>query len=211
MIRRPPRSTLFPYTTLFRSVAIGTEHRYDMYDILLEKPEPLVPRSLRYGVRERVLDDGSVLRDLDEEQVRAVAGELLERGIGAVAVSFLHGFRNPVHEQRVAESLAEEAPGVAVSLSSEVSPEIREYERTSTAIANVYVRPLVERYLRRLEERLGRLGFEGSFYVMLSNGGTASVETACRFPVRLLESGPAAGGPGAAFLRGGAGVYGGCS
>src|SRR3712207_3903035 len=116
MIRRPPRSTLFPYTTLFRSVAIGTEHRYDMYDIFLEKPEPLVPRSLRYGVGERVLDDGSVLRDLDEEQVRAIAGELLERGIGAVAVSFLHGFRNPVHEQRVAEILAEEAPGVAFSL-----------------------------------------------------------------------------------------------
>ena len=99
-------------------MAIGTEHRYDMYDIFLEKPEPLVPRNLRYGVRERVLDDGSVLRDLDEEQVRAIAGELLERGIGAVAVSFLHGFRNPVHEQRVAEILAEEAPGVAVSLSS---------------------------------------------------------------------------------------------
>src|SRR5215218_6594195 len=170
-----------------------------MYDIFLEKPEPLVPRSLRYGVRERILDDGSVLRDLDEEQARAIAGELLERGIGAVAVSFLHGFRNPVHEQRAAEILAEEAPGVAVSLSSEVSPEIREYERTSTTIANVYVRLLVERYLRRLEERLRRLGFDGSFYVMLSNGGTASVETACRFPVRLLESGPAAGALAAAF------------
>lgn len=200
LIERRGTATALLTTEGFRdAVAIGTEHRYDMYDIFLEKPEPLVPRSLRYGVRERVLDDGSVLRDLDEEQVRAIAGELLERGIGAVAVSFLHGFRNPVHEQRVAEILAEEAPGVAVSLSSEVSPEIREYERTSTTIANVYVRPLVERYLRRLEERLRRLGFDGSFYVMLSNGGTASVETACRFPVRLLESGPAAGALAAAF------------
>jgi N-methylhydantoinase A len=200
LIERRGTATALLTTEGFRdAVAIGTEHRYDMYDIFLEKPEPLVPRNLRYGVRERVLDDGSVLRDLDEEQVRAIAGELLERGIGAVAVSFLHGFRNPVHEQRVAEILAEEAPGVAVSLSSEVSPEIREYERTSTTIANVYVRPLVERYLQRLEERLRRLGFDGSFYVMLSNGGTASVETACRFPVRLLESGPAAGALAAAF------------
>jgi N-methylhydantoinase A len=200
LIERRGTATALLTTEGFRdAVAIGTEHRYDMYDIFLEKPEPLVPRNLRYGVRERVLDDGSVLRDLDEEQVRAIAGELLERGIGAVAVSFLHGFRNPVHEQRVAEILAEEAPGVAVSLSSEVSPEIREYERTSTTIANVYVRPLVERYLQRLEERLRRLGFDSSFYVMLSNGGTASVETACRFPVRLLESGPAAGALAAAF------------
>ncbi len=200
LIERRGAPTALLTTEGFRdAVAIGTEHRYDMYDIFLEKPEPLVPRSLRYGVRERVLDDGSVLRDLDEEQVRAIAGELLERGIGAVAVSFLHGFRNPVHEQRVAEILAAEAPGVAVSLSSEVSPEIREYERTSTTIANVYVRPLVERYLHRLEGRLRRLGFDGSFYVMLSNGGTASVETACRFPVRLLESGPAAGALAAAF------------
>ena len=200
LIERRGTATALLTTEGFRdAVAIGTEHRYDMYDIFLEKPEPLVPRSLRYGVRERVLDDGSVLRDLDEEQVRAIAGELLERGIGAVAVSFLHGYRNPVHEQRVAEILAEESPGVAVSLSSEVSPEIREYERTSTTIANVYVRPLVERYLQRLEERLRRLGFDGSFYVMLSNGGTASVETACRFPVRLLESGPAAGALAAAF------------
>lgn len=200
LIERRGAPTALLTTEGFRdAIAIGTEHRYDMYDVFLEKPEPLVPRSLRYGIRERILDDGSVLRELDEEQVRTVAGELREHGIGAVAVSFLHGFRNPAHERRVAEILAEEAPDVAVSLSSEVSPEIREYERTSTTIANVYVRPLVERYLNRLQERLRVLGFGGSFYVMLSNGGTASVETACRFPVRLLESGPAAGALAAAF------------
>jgi N-methylhydantoinase A len=129
------------------AVAIGTEHRYDMYDVFIEKPEPLVPRSLRYGVRERVLDDGSVARELDEKQVRSCVAELRERGVRAVAVSFLHGFRNPAHERRVAEILAEEAPEITVSLSSEVAPEIREYERTSTTVANVYVRPLVERYL----------------------------------------------------------------
>jgi N-methylhydantoinase A len=206
LIERRGAATALLTTEGFRdAVAIGTEHRYDMYDIFLEKPEPLVPRSQRYGIRERTLDDGSVLRELDEEQVRSVAAEIVERGIGAVAVSFLHGFRNPAHERRVAEILAEEAPEVVVSLSSEVSPEIREYERTSTTIANVYVRPLVERYLRSLEERLRELGFGGSFYVMLSNGGTASVETACRFPVRLLESGPAAGSLAAAFHGQGAG------
>ena len=200
LIERRGAPTALLATEGFRdAVAIGTEHRYDMYDIFLEKPEPLVPRALRYGIRERTLDDGSVVHALDEEQVRSVAAEMVEVGIEAVAVSFLHGFRNSAHERRVAEILAEEAPGMVVSLSSEVSPEIREYERTSTTIANVYVRPLVERYLRRLEERLRDLGFGGSFYVMLSNGGTASVETACRFPVRLLESGPAAGSLAAAF------------
>ena len=200
LIERRGAATALLTTEGFRdAVAIGTEHRYDMYDIFLEKPEPLVPRNLRYGIRERTLDDGSVLRELDEEQVRSVAAEVVKRGMGAVAVSFLHGYRNPAHEQRVAEILAEEAPDIMVSLSSEVSPEIREYERTSTTIANVYVRPLVERYLNRLEGRLRQLGFDGSFYVMLSNGGTASVETACRFPVRLLESGPAAGTLAAAF------------
>src|SRR3712207_5015368 len=140
-----------------------------------------------------MLDDGSVMLGLDEGQVRFIAAELHEREVRAVAVSFLHGFRNPAHERRAAEILNEEAPEMVVSLSSEVSPEIREYERTSTTIANVYVRPIVERYLRLLEERLRRRGFEGSLYIMLSNGGTASVETACRFPIRLLESGPAAG------------------
>ena len=200
LIERRGAPTALLTTEGFRdAVAIGTEHRYDMYDIFLEKPEPLVPRNLRYGIRERTLDDGSVLQELDEEQVRSVAAEIVERGIGAVAVSFLHGFRNPAHEQRVAGILAEEAPDLVVSLSSEVSPEIREYERTSTTIANVYVRPLVERYLQKLEKRLRQLGFDGSLYVMLSNGGTASVETACRFPVRLLESGPAAGALAAAF------------
>ena len=200
LIERKGARTALLTTQGFRdAVAIGTEHRYDMYDIFIEKPEPLVPRNLRYGVRERVFDDGSVVVELDEEQVRSIVAELRERGIEAVAVSFLHSFRNPVNERRACEILAEEAPEITVSLSSEVAPEIREYERTSTTIANVYVRPLVERYLRVLEERLRRLGFDGSLYIMLSNGGTASVETASNFPSRLLESGPAAGALAAAF------------
>jgi N-methylhydantoinase A len=200
LIERKGARTALLTTEGFRdAVAIGTEHRYDMYDVFLEKPEPLVARSLRYGVRERTLDDGSVALELDEGQVRSISAQLRERGIEAVAICFLHAFRNPDHERRVAEILAEEAPEITVSLSSEVSPEIREYERTSTTVANVYVRPLVERYLRVLEERLQSLGFGGSLHIMLSNGGTASVQTASRFPVRLLESGPAAGALAAAF------------
>ena len=197
--RRGARTALLTTEGFRDALAIGTEHRYDMYDIFIEKPEPLVPRSLRYGVRERSLDDGSAMLDLDEDQVRSIIAELRERDVRAVAVSFLHSFRNPAHERRVGEILAEEAPEISVSLSSEVAPEIREYERTSTTVANVYTRPLVESYLTSLEDRLRRLGFGGSLYIMLSNGGTASVETARRFPVRLLESGPAAGALAAAF------------
>ncbi|MDQ3942406.1 MAG: hydantoinase/oxoprolinase family protein, partial [Actinomycetota bacterium] len=200
LIERKGAVTALLTTEGFRdAVAIGTEHRYDMYDVFIEKPEPLVPRSLRYGVRERVLDDGSVLLDLDEDQILSIVAELRERGVRAVAVSFLHSFRNPEHERRVREILAEQAPEMVVSISSEVAPEIREYERTSTTVANVYTRPLVEGYLHSLEHRVRRLGFRGSLYIMLSNGGTASVKTACRFPVRLLESGPAAGALAAAF------------
>ena len=200
LIERRGVKTALLTTAGFRdAIAIGNEHRYDMYDVFIEKPEPLVGRDLRYGVRERSLDDGSLMVELDEEQVRSICAELREREVQAVAVSFLHSFRNPAHEVRVREILAEEAPEITVSLSSEVAPEIREYERTSTTIANVYVRPLVERYLLALEDRLRRLGFDGGLYIMLSNGGTASVETACRFPVRLLESGPAAGALAAAF------------
>jgi N-methylhydantoinase A len=200
LIERKGVATALLATEGFRdAVAIGTEHRYDMYDVFIEKPEPLVPRSLRYGVRGRLLEDGSVMAELDEDQVRSIVAELRGREVQAVAVSFLHSFRNPAHERRVREILAEDAPMMTVSLSCEVAPEIREYERTSTTVANVYVRPLVERYLRRLEDRLRNLGFDGSLHIMLSNGGTASVETACKFPVRLLESGPAAGALAAAF------------
>jgi N-methylhydantoinase A len=155
LIERRGAKTALLTTKGFRdAIAIGTEHRYDMYDVFIEKPEPLVPRSLRYGVRERSLDDGSVMLRLDEGQVRSIAAEVRERGVRAVAVSFLHSFRNPTHERRVGEILSEEAPEVSVSLSSEVAPEIREYERTSTTVANVYARPLVEGYLTSLEDRL---------------------------------------------------------
>jgi N-methylhydantoinase A len=141
LIERSGAKTALLTTEGFRdALAIGTEHRYDMYKVFIEKPEPLVPRGLRYGVRERSLDDGSVMIDLDEDQVRSIVAELRKRGVRAVAVSFLRSFRNPTHERRVGEILREDAPEISVSLSSDVAPEIREHERTSTTVANVYTR-----------------------------------------------------------------------
>jgi len=161
---------------------------------------PLVPRYLRLDVPERVAADGSVLRPLDEGFVRRLVSELQAKGIRAIAVSYLNSFRNPVHERRTAEIIAEVAPEIRISLSSEVVAEIREFQRTSTTAANVYVQERVSNYLRELSHRFDRIGFQGSFFVMLSSGGIATAETAARFPVRLLESGPAAGALAAAHL-----------
>ncbi|SFG00302.1 N-methylhydantoinase A [Novosphingobium sp. CF614] len=175
------------------ALALGTESRFDQYDIGMEKPEPLVPRRLRLGIPERMDALGNVLLDLDEQHVREAAARLREEGVESVAVAFLHSYVNPAHEMRVAEILREEIPGVSISLSCEVSPEMREYERFSTTTANAYVQPLVDAYLRRLEIRLKEMGFACPLYLMLSSGGLTTVETAARFPVRLVESGPAGG------------------
>ncbi len=179
-------------------IEIGRENRYDLYDLSLELPPPLVPRYLRFDVPQRTLADGSTYQELDTAFVGRLARELAENGVTAVAVSFLHSFRNPRPEQEARDAVLRAAPDLHVSISSEVAPEIREYERTSTTIANVYVQALVERYLRELQVRLVRRGFGGHFFVMLSSGGIATVETATRFPIRLLESGPAAGALAAA-------------
>ena len=207
IIERKGARTALLATQGFRdSVEIGREHRYELYDLFLEMPVPLTPRHLRFDVPERMAAGGEVLREVDEEFVEALAAELAERGIEAVAISFLHGFANPANERAARRAVNRAAPGMRVSISSEVAPEIREYERASTTIANVYVQPLVEQYLSGLEDRLSDLGFEGSFFVMLSSGGIATVETATRFPIRLLESGPAAGALAAATLGADAGV-----
>jgi N-methylhydantoinase A len=179
-------------------VEIGREHRFDLYDLSLELPQPLVPRYLRFDVPERTLADGSTYIQLDAPYVERLARELAARGVAAVAISFLHSFTNARPEQEARDAVLRAAPDVHVSISSEVAPEIREFERTSTTIANVYVQALVERYLRELEARLARRGFVGRFFVMLSSGGIASLETAARFPIRLVESGPAAGALAAA-------------
>ena len=159
----------------------------------MERPEPLVPRHWRLGVPERIAADGEVLMPLDEAALRSAAARLRAEGIEAVAVCFLHSFTNAAHERRAGAILAEELPGIAVSLSCEVAPEIREYERASTTIANAYVLPVMSRYLGRLEAGLREAGLAAPLLLMMSSGGITTVETARRFPVRLVESGPAGG------------------
>jgi N-methylhydantoinase A len=199
IIERRGAPTALLTTQGFRdAIEIGREKRYELYDLLVELPRPLVPRHLRFDVPERTLADGSVATALDEAHVERLARELAEAGVEALGVSFLHSFTNPEHEQRAREAVLRAAPSLRVSLSSEVVPEIREYERTSTTVANVYVQALVDRYLSDLADRLERRGFGGRLYVMLSSGGIATVETARRFPIRMLESGPAAGALAAA-------------
>ena len=199
LIERKGAPTALLATSGFRdAVEIGNEQRYELYDLNLETPPSLVPRYLRFDIPERILVDGSVAESLDEGYLRRLIQELSEKGIQALAVSYLHSYRNPVHERRTAEIVSEIAPHIRVSLSSAVVAEIREFQRTSTTIANVYVQELVADYLAELQKRLQRLSFSGTFFVMLSNGGIATVDTASRFPVRLLESGPAAGALAAA-------------
>ncbi|PWU19146.1 MAG: methylhydantoinase [Candidatus Rokuibacteriota bacterium] len=201
IIERKGAKTGLLTTAGFRdALEIGREGRYDMYDLFIDPPSPLVPRRLRLEVRERILADGSVLSPLDEASVRAALGTLIAEGVEAIAVSLLHAYRNPAHERAVAALIERVAAGLPVSCSSDVVPEIREYERTSTTVANVYVMPLMARYLDDLERKLAEQGLRANFYVMLSSGGIATPETAKRVPVRLVESGPAAGALAAARI-----------
>ncbi|MDF3043451.1 MAG: N-methylhydantoinase, partial [Thermomicrobiales bacterium] len=196
LIERKGAPTALLATEGFRdSLEIGREHRYDLYDLQLEMPRPLVPRYLRFGVPGRTLADGSTLpgHDLDEAYVERLARELAAAGIEAVAIAFLNSFANPELERRARDAVLRAAPELRVSISSDVVPEIREYERTSTTVANVYVQARVERYLQDLQERLARAGFRGALLLLISSGALATVETASRVPVRLLESGPAGG------------------
>ncbi len=199
LIERKGARTGLLTTAGFRdALEIGREGRYDMYDLFIDPPAPLVPRHLRLEVEERLDADGSIRRPLDVASARAAIGRLLADGVEAVAISLLHAYRNPVHEEALARLVAEMAPGLPVACSSEVVPEIREYERTSTTAANVYVMPLMARYLDDLERKIADMGVRGGFYVMLSSGGIATPATAKRVPVRLVESGPAAGALAAA-------------
>ncbi|MBX9701441.1 MAG: hydantoinase/oxoprolinase family protein, partial [Acetobacteraceae bacterium] len=194
LIERKGSKTALVTTAGFRdSIEIAWEHRFDQYDILMERPAPLVPRNLRLGVPERVAADGAVLLPLDEAALRDMAATLRAAEVRSVAVCFLHSFTNEAHERRAGAILAEELPGVALSLSCEVAPEIREYERASTTVANAYVRPLMDRYIGGLEDGLRALGIPGPLLLMMSSGGVTTVATARRFPVRLVESGPAGG------------------
>ncbi|BAM89103.1 hydantoin utilization protein A [Bradyrhizobium oligotrophicum S58] len=191
--RRGARTALIA-TEGFRDVLdIGTESRYDQYDLSIDKPKPLVPRSLRFTAPERVDAHGDARLPLDEAAVRALAPQLRAQNVASIAIAFLHAYANPAHERRAGEILAEEMPGVSITLSSAVCPEIREYERTSTAVANAYVQPLMDSYLARMEQALRIEQFRGAIYLVTSGGGVTSIATARRFPVRLVESGPAGG------------------
>ncbi|MBL8690137.1 MAG: hydantoinase/oxoprolinase family protein [Rhodospirillaceae bacterium] len=194
IIERKGARTALIATDGFRDVLdIAYESRYDQYDIFIEKPVSLVPRARRFTVPERVDVEGRVLLALDETEAAGLPAQLKAEGIESVAVSLLHAYANPAHEQRLRELLAKAMPGVAITLSSEVCPEVREYERTSTAVANAYVQPLMAGYLGRLDKALKGTGFKGAVYLMTSGGGLTSLEAAARFPIRLVESGPAGG------------------
>jgi len=189
--RRGARTALVT-TAGFRDVIlIGRQKRYDMNDLCLEKPAPLVDRSDIFTVEERIAADGRIVKPFDEAQARAVAQRVSAGGYESVAVMFLHSYINPQHEQRMAEVLRR--CGIDVTLSSDVSPKFREYERTSTTVANAYVRPLVVRYLDSLERSLAQKGLRSQLAIMQSNGGIVSCDLARRYPVRVVESGPAAG------------------
>lgn len=191
--RRGARTALLA-TGGFRDILdIATESRFDQYDLRIELPRPLIPREMRLGVRERLDAGGGVLRPLDPAQLATVVAALRRLEVESVAIAFMHSYANPQHEKEVAELLRRELPQVTVTLSSEVCPEIKEYERTSTAAANAYVQPLMDRYLGQMSERLQQEKFSGSLYLVTSSGALTTLETARRFPVRLVESGPAGG------------------
>ncbi len=193
IIERKGAKTGLITTKGFRDVLeLGREMRYDAYDIFAEYPLPLVPRSLRYEVSERITSDGRVIRALEAKDVQKVLSELLESGIESLAVCLINSFENPVHEIKIKEMVDQLAPELSLSTSYEVLPQIREYERTCTTATNAYVKPITARYLAKLSSRLEALGFKGKLFIMLSSGGITSVETARQFPVRIIESGPTA-------------------
>lgn len=203
LIERKGSRTALLATGGFRDVLeMAREHRYELYDLMVELPEPLVPRHLRFDVPERILADGTVEQPLDEQYLERLASELVEHGVDAVAICFLHCFTNPAHERRAREIIARVAPDMRVAISSEIVPEIREFERASTTAANVYVQRLTENYLRDLVERTQGIGIGPEPHIMLSNGGIAVVDVAARYPIRMLESGPAGGALAAAEFGG---------
>jgi N-methylhydantoinase A len=182
------------------TLEIQRERKFELYDLAIARPEPLVPRDRRLEVDERVKADGSVRRPLDRSQVEARARQLVNSGVTSIAVVFLHAYANPAHEAEAARIIAERHPTIAVTASHEVAAEIREYERASTAVANAYIKPLAARYLAQMATRLAELGLPAPLLLMLSSGGLTHVAEAQRTPVQMLESGPAAGAIAAAHF-----------
>ncbi|MGR3629775.1 MAG: hydantoinase/oxoprolinase family protein [Sulfitobacter sp.] len=194
LIERRGAKTALITTQGFRDVIeMRTESRFEQYDLNLNLPEPLLPRQMRYTVEERVDATGAVLLPLDRTEVEALADRIADAGYDSVAVGLIHSYLNDAHERLIREVLEERLPGVMVSISSEVSPQMREYERFNTVVANAYIKPLMKSYLGRLEGRLQEEGVSCNIFLMHSGGGIISIESAAEFPVRLVESGPAGG------------------
>ncbi|MCP4367870.1 MAG: hydantoinase/oxoprolinase family protein [Deltaproteobacteria bacterium] len=193
IIERKGAQTGLITTKGFRDVLeLGREIRYDAYDIFSEYPEPIVPRTLRMEIDERLNADGRILKDVDEKEVLDILGKLKTAGIESLAVCFINSYENPVNERKIKEIVEKETPDLFLSTSFEVLPQIREYERSCTTAVNAYVKPITYRYLNKLTSRLESIGFTGKLLIMLSSGGITSVETAREFPVRIIESGPTA-------------------
>jgi N-methylhydantoinase A len=194
LIERKGAKTALIVTEGFRdSVEMAYENRFEQYDINIDKPAPLVPRNLRWTVTERLNARGEVLIPLDEGSVSALIPLIKEHEIECIAIDFIHCYNNPVHEQRARAILQEAFPHIPISISSEVCPEIREYERQSTTCANAYVQPIMATYLTSLDEKLRAMGMDAPFFLMTSGGGLTSLAAAVKFPIRLVESGPAGG------------------
>ncbi len=188
-------------TAGFRDVLeIGRGNRPDMYNLKFHKPQPFVPRRRRFEVAERVLADGTVRTPLDRDELETIAERCRTEGVEAVAICFLHAYAHPEHERQAKAILADRLPGVAITASSDITTEWREFERSSTAVLNAYVQPVLDRYLAAFEERLDAQGVAGRRFAMLSNGGTATFATARQQPIQMVESGPAGGIIGAALV-----------
>ena len=201
LIERKGAVTGLITTAGFRdTLEMQREHKYELYDLFIELPKPLVRRALRVEVKERMNVDGAPDAALDEKELLARAKGLRDAGVTSVAVVFLHAYANPAHERRAGELLREACPDLFVSLSSDVSPQIREFERTSTTVANAYIKPLADSYLELMSREIAGLGITAPLFMMLSNGGLTHIDEAKRVPIQLLESGPAAGALAGAFF-----------
>ena len=201
LIERRGAKTAFITTEGFRdTIEMRTESRFEQYDLNLKLPEPLIPRNRRYTLPERIDARGDVLRPLDTADIERLADELAGAGYASIAVGFLHSYVNGSHERAVRDVLAARLPDAMVSLSSDVSPQMREYERFNTVCANAYIKPLMKSYLERLADRLGDADCRCPIFLMHSGGGIISIEAAAEFPVRLVESGPAGGAVFAATI-----------
>ncbi len=194
ILERKGASTGLITTEGFRDVLIiGRQKRYETYDLYIDKPEPLIPRQHILEVSERLDQSGDVINELDMASVDHAIDTLLSTERETVAVSLLHAYANPVHERAIRDRIKARAPKISVSLSSDVSPKFREYERTNTTVANAYITPTVERYISRLQSALGQQGYQQELFIMQSSGGLVTPAMAKNYPIRIIESGPAAG------------------